>query len=77
MRDIAKEQTMELQAFVAGALTQIIDGVAEAQTHAFSKGAVINPAGRKPLSMAAFRQGQEGEETDEPAGAKTSSLTLR
>ena len=36
---------IELKEFVAQALTQIIDGIAEAQSHAKDKGAKINPRG--------------------------------
>lgn len=53
---------MELQTFVAETLKQIIDGVVDAQAHAKSKGAVINPTGFKSsLSTRTTR------ETDSPA----------
>ena len=53
---------MELQTFVAETLKQIIDGVVDAQAHAKSKGAVINPA-----RIVSIPGSSNSFETDSPA----------
>ena len=52
---------MELRAFVAETLKQIIDGVVDAQAYGKDKQAVINPASRK-MSFA----NRDTRETDDP-----------
>lgn len=41
-----KEKPMELRDFISSTLTQLIDGIANAQEYAKSKGAIINPDDR-------------------------------
>jgi hypothetical protein len=38
-----KEKPMELREFISNTLTQLIDGITNAQEYAQSKGAIINP----------------------------------
>jgi hypothetical protein len=38
-----KEKPMEIRDFISNALTQLIDGISNAQEYAQSKGAIINP----------------------------------
>jgi hypothetical protein len=41
-----KEKPMELRDFISSTLTQLIDGIVNAQEYAQSKGAIINPSDR-------------------------------